>query len=90
MSTTTDPKVAVRYGLGTHSLLFKVLGSNFMNRGADIAWCSAFPGEKEYVYPPCTYMMPTGRRERVEIKADEVDCDHDTVIDVIEVEPNIV
>lgn len=93
MSTTTDPKVAVRYALGHHSLLFKVRASSFMNRGCDITWCSAFPSEREYVYPPLTYLLPTGRKEHVEVVA-ESDADGQdavrTVIDVVEVEPHVV
>ena len=31
-----------------------------MDRGADISWLSAFPGEAECLYPPLTYLRPTG------------------------------
>ena len=36
-----------------------------MNRGADVSFLSAFPNEKEYLYPPLTYLKPTGRKEVV-------------------------
>lgn len=91
MSTTSDPSVAVAYGQSEHSLLFKIVSRNIMTRGADISFLSAFPGESEYLYPPLTYLQPTGRpREviRVEVK------DEDGVVTgelvefaVVEVEP---
>ena len=34
-----------------------------MDRGADIAFLSAFPGEREVLFPPLTYLKPTKRRE---------------------------
>ena len=65
MSTTSDPAVALAYAVSARALVLKVKSENFMDRGADISWCSAFPGEKEYLYPPLTYLKPTGRREVV-------------------------
>jgi hypothetical protein len=49
MSTTTDLNVALMYSLsrGSESLIFKVRTTSFMNRGANLEWCSAFPAEKE-------------------------------------------
>ena len=69
--------VAVQYAMSTHSLLFKVVANSFMERGADIAFLSAFPGEKEYVYPPLTYLEPTGEKQTL-----RVDDATFTVIDV--------
>ena len=31
--------------------------------GADISWLSAFPGEKEVLFPPLTYLDPSGREQ---------------------------
>ena len=31
--------------------------------GADVQWLSAFPGEAEILYPPLTYLQPTGRSQ---------------------------
>jgi len=42
-----------------------VRSSGFHDRGADISWLSAFPGEKEVLFPPLTYLKPTGRAEVV-------------------------
>jgi hypothetical protein len=63
MSTTRDLSVAVRYCLSPRSLLFKIVSPNFMSMGADVQWLSAFPGEAEILYPPLTYLMPTGRTQ---------------------------
>lgn len=61
MSTTTDLSVAVRYSLSSSSLLFKLRSNSFMQRGADLTWCSAFPDEREILFPPLTFLRPTGK-----------------------------
>ncbi len=66
MSTTTDLRVAVRYALSPHSLLFKIVAPNFMSLGAELKWLSAFPGEAEVLFPPLTFLKPTGRTDRVD------------------------
>ena len=63
MSTTTDIVVALKYSASQASLLLKLRTSSFMDRGADIAFLSAFPGEREVLFPPLTYLKPTKRRE---------------------------
>jgi hypothetical protein len=63
MSTTTDLNVAVRYCLSPNSLLFKIVSDSFMTMGADVQWLSAFPSEAEVLYPPLTYLKPTGRTQ---------------------------
>ena len=60
MSTTTDLKVAVEYSMSESSLLFKIKTKSFMQRGADLQYLSAFPAEKELLYPPLTFLQPTG------------------------------
>ena len=45
--------------------------------GADLAWISLFPNESEVLYPPLTYMQPTGRSQVV-----EVDGFHYTIVEV--------
>ncbi len=67
MSTTTDLKVAVRYSISTTSLLFKIIVSDFMSMGADLRWVSAFPAEAEILYPPLTFLKPTGRTENIDV-----------------------
>ena len=60
MSTTTDLSIAVTYSRGTSSLLFKLKTGSFMQRGADLDYLSTFPGEREILFPPLTYLAPTG------------------------------
>ena len=85
MSTTTDLRVALEYTRmeqGSRdsgaALLFRVLVSNMMQRGADLEYLSVKPSEKEYLYPPLTFLKPTGG---------VVDVQHEgvlyTVIDVV-------
>jgi hypothetical protein len=85
MSTTTDLRVAVRYSLSRHSLLFKMVAPNFMSLGAELQWLSAFPNEAEVLFPPLTFLQPTGRMDRV----DAVDRDGNPVtFTVVEVTPS--
>ena len=86
MSTTTNPAVAVRYSLSPNSLLFKIVAPNFMACGAELQWLSAFPGEAEVLFPPLTFLQPTGRTDRVEA-ADRNG--NPVVITVIEITPYI-
>jgi hypothetical protein len=67
MSTTTALDVAVSYSLSKQALLFKIVAPNFLAAGADVQWLSAFPQEKEILYPPLTYLKPTGRVEEVSV-----------------------
>jgi hypothetical protein len=61
MSTTTDLRVAMEYGRSAASLLFKLRTDSCMQRGADLNYLSAFPGESEILFPPLTYLLPTGK-----------------------------
>ena len=84
MSTTADLDVAVRYcsmeegGRSGAALLFRVRTTNIMQRGAQLAFLSVTPHEKEFLYPPLTYLKPTGLT--TEITFDDVTY---TVIDVV-------
>ena len=66
MSTTTELKVALEYSEASSSLLFKLRTESFMGRGARIQFLSAFPGEAEVLFPPLTYMKPTGKVEKMQ------------------------
>jgi hypothetical protein len=83
MSTTSDLRVAVSYALSRHSLLFKLVPPTFMSVGAELQWLSAFANEAEVLYPPLTFLKPTGRIDRVDAK----DCNGNpvtfTVVEVI-------
>lgn len=74
MSTTMDLGVAVRYCLSQRSLLFKIVSDGFMSMGADVQWLSAFPGEAEILYPPLTYLKPTGRTQVVYLTLLAIKC----------------
>ena len=32
-------------------------------RGVDLQWLSAFPNESQVLFPPLTYMQPTGKMQ---------------------------
>lgn len=58
MSTTSSIEVAVKYSQSAQSILFRLKTRSSMERGADITFLSTFPAEKEYLYPPLTYLQP--------------------------------
>jgi hypothetical protein len=78
MSTTTDIATAVSYSLSSECLLFKIVTKNGLQRGADLQWVSAFPSEAEILFPPLTYLQPTGRTQVIEVNLCRV-----TVVEVI-------
>ena len=66
MSTSDDVQVALNYSKEhKNRVIFKIVTHGFMEQGAPIRWLSAFPGESEYLYPPLTYLQPTGNVELV-------------------------
>jgi hypothetical protein len=67
LSTTADIMTAVAYSISTESLLFKIETKNALQRGADLQWLSVFPAEAEILFPPLTYLQPTGRTQAVEL-----------------------
>ena len=56
MSTTSDLRVAVKYAVSDVSVLLRLRSRSAMNRGVELAYLSAFPGEQEFLYPPLTYL----------------------------------
>ena len=61
MSTTAELEIALNYcqgPAGSISTLLWIRTDNFMDRGVDLEWLSAFPYEKEYLYPPLSYLRP--------------------------------
>jgi hypothetical protein len=81
MSTTTDIATAVSYCLSSKSLIFKIVTKNGLQRGADLQWVSAFPAEAEILYPPLTYLQPTGRTQVIQV--------HKCLFTVVEVNPTL-
>ena len=65
MSTTTSLRVAAQYAKSTSSIIFKITTQSFLQRGADLAFLSAFPGEAEFLLPPLTCLRPTGRKQTI-------------------------
>jgi len=49
-----------------------------MQRGADLAFLSAFPGEAEVCFPPLTFLKPTGLKQAVALQTKVV-----TVIEMV-------
>ena len=81
MSTTTDIRVAAQYALSSESVLLRLKIDSVLARGADLQWLSAFPNEAEVLYPPLTFLQPTGRTQRISIRGFN--------FHVIEVKPQI-
>jgi hypothetical protein len=87
MSTTRQVDVAVRYSLssverGQALLLFKILVPIFVSSGAELRWVSAFPREDEVLFPPLTFLQPTGRVDRLEAQRGGRQV-HITVVEVV-------
>ena len=61
MSTTTKLEAALLDSAAPTSLLFKLRTESFVERGASIQFLSAFPSEEEVLYPPLTFLRPTGK-----------------------------
>ena len=67
MSTSTELRVAAAYGMSRETLIFRFRTKNSLQRGVDVSWLSAFAKEEEVLYPPLTYMQPTGREQEVQV-----------------------
>ena len=78
MSTTSSKAVAMSFAGEKCPVLFKYSSRSFMSDGAEIDFLSVYPGEREVLYPPMTYLNPVKRYTEV------VD---GTLITVVVVEP---
>ena len=85
MSTTTDLSVAIRYSMSKTSLLFKIIPDSAHDMGAELQWLSAFPQEKEILYPPLTYLKAIGEKETISV--DNMKGDHQLKFTVVVVKP---
>jgi hypothetical protein len=81
MSTSGNFYTAIEYAMSGRSLVFCLKTKNKLQRGVELSWVSAFPNEEEILFPPLTYLQPTGQTQEVEI-----DGMHFTFV---EVEPTI-
>ena len=88
MSTTSDLSIALQYSGGVKTrLIFKLLTSSFMERGAPLQFLSAFPDEVEYLYPPLTFLEPVpGQKETINVTLP--DEDYEVSFTIIEVIPH--
>ena len=72
MSTTTEVEVACGYAIRKRetggALLMKIVTENNLQRGADVRFLSMFPGEAETLFPPLTFMQPTGKEQVIEFE----------------------
>jgi len=64
MSTTTSKAVALKYAKSENPLLFKYKASG-MSKGCSIRFLSVYPLEEEVLYPPLTYLKPSGAPQLV-------------------------
>lgn len=80
MSATSDLRIALRYAMSEHSLIFKITTKSFMERGVDLSYLSCFPEEAEFLFAPLTYLQPTGVKQIVEAE--------DSSITIVEVNPS--
>ena len=67
MSTTASLEVAMKYSAGAGALLLRIQTESFMERAPDISFLSAFPEEREFLYPPLTYLKPQGKPETLTV-----------------------
>ena len=81
MSTTSSLKIAMQYAASENSLLLRLKTTNFMDRGPEISFLSAFPAEREFLFPPLTYLRPTGETQTLRVD--------DATFTVIDVQPQI-
>lgn len=81
MSTTASLEVAMKYSASASALLLRIKTESFMERGPDISFLSAFPEEREFLYPPLTYLKPQGKPQTLTVD--------DAVYTVVTVGPSI-
>jgi len=81
MSTSTNLEVAASYGSSEQGLLLKISLSNLVQYGASVNWLSAFPHEEEVLYPPLTYLQPTGAVDTLKL--------NNIQLTIIEVKPYV-
>ena len=68
LSFTSDVGVAARFAQSRTALLLVVNArGSYLQRGVSLRFLSMLPQEDEFVYPPCTYLRPTGRTALIEL-----------------------
>jgi len=61
MSTSADKAEALKFASSRVPLLLQIEVENHMQCGADISWLSMYPEEKEWLFPPLTYLDVKGK-----------------------------
>ena len=67
--TKTRSQVAAQYAKSSSSIIFKIATRSFLQRGAELKFLSAFPGEDEFLLPPLTCLRPTGKSQVINFQA---------------------
>ena len=67
------------------ALLLKLRTDTFLARGASISFLSAFANEEEILFPPLTYLKPTGKQDEVTLERDGEPC----TVTIFEVVPHL-
>ena len=62
-------------------VLLRVRTNSSMERGADLTYLSAFPGEREFLFKPLTFLQPVGAPKKLTLAG--------RAIVVIDVEPRV-
>ncbi|CAK0810143.1 unnamed protein product [Prorocentrum cordatum] len=62
MSTSVSKIKLGEYANSEHPLILRIVPATFMERGSDISWLSLYPGEREVLYPPLTYLEAIRQR----------------------------
>lgn len=57
--------MAAQYAKSESSIIFKIATKSFLQRGAELKFLSAFPGEDEFLLPPLTNLRPTGKTQTI-------------------------
>ena len=81
MSTTSSLAVAMKYSASRNAVLLRLVTDSFISRGPDISFLSDFPAEREFLFPPLTYLAPTGNVEKIAVGG--------ASWDVIDVKPHL-
>lgn len=88
MSTSLNFEVALQYAIKQgkpDNILFRVVTTNNTQRGVDIGWLSMFPSEKEFLYPPFTFLQVDSTKPVKHIKTK----DGSTSFRIVTVNPTV-
>merc|ERR1719453_2183596 len=57
----------MKYSASRNAVLLRLVTDSFISRGPDISFLSAFPAEREFLFPPLTCLAPTGNVEKIAV-----------------------